>query len=155
MSSGILSQLSGQSPLLTAAGLAAAFLLGRFFLTWLNEERKIRKLGGHAPFVPDWSPLGLGFTYRAIRANLTNRNYEFWLSDVFKNANPNRPYTAELRVLGQRSVLTADEENIKAILATQFSDYGKGERFRKDWHEFLGESKKHGYLRPEQPLTYQ
>ncbi|PSK46543.1 hypothetical protein B9Z65_5511 [Elsinoe australis] len=140
MSSGILSQLSGQSPFLTVAGLAAAFLLGRFLFTWLNEERKVRKLSGHAPFVPDWSPLGLGFTYRAIRANLTNRNYEFWLSDVFKNANPNRPYTAELRVLGQRSVLTADEENIKAILATQFSDYGKGERFRKDWHEFLGES---------------
>jgi cytochrome P450 len=37
-------------------------------------------------------------------------------------------------------ILTKDEENIKAILATQFSDYGKGEKFNKDWHPFLGDS---------------
>jgi cytochrome P450 len=35
-------------------------------------------------------------------------------------------------------IMTAEPENIKAILATQFKDYGKGERFRKDWFPFLG-----------------
>lgn len=29
---------------------------------------------------------------------------------------------------------------MKAILATQFQDYGKGEPFHKDWSEFLGDS---------------
>lgn len=43
-------------------------------------------------------------------------------------------------IAGQRVVMTADDANIKAILATQFSDYGKGEQFNKDWHEFLGDS---------------
>ena len=36
--------------------------------------------------------------------------------------------------------MTKDEENIKAILATQFADYGKGEKFNQDWHAFLGDS---------------
>lgn len=36
--------------------------------------------------------------------------------------------------------MTRDDVNIKAILATQFSDYGKGENFNKDWHDFLGNS---------------
>ena len=41
---------------------------------------------------------------------------------------------------GQRLVFTADEENIKAILATQFREFGKGPRFREEWEEFLGHS---------------
>ncbi|KAJ3570616.1 hypothetical protein NPX13_g5674 [Xylaria arbuscula] len=49
-------------------------------------------------------------------------------------------YTAETTLLGRRLVLTADPENIKAILATQFSDYGKGEPFHREWKEFLGDS---------------
>jgi cytochrome P450 len=35
-------------------------------------------------------------------------------------------------------VLTADAENIKAMLATQFKDFGKGEEFNRDWFLFLG-----------------
>jgi cytochrome P450 len=46
----------------------------------------------------------------------------------------------EFRIGGQRILLTRDDINIKAILATQFSDYGKGESFNKDWHDFLGDS---------------
>ena len=40
--------------------------------------------------------------------------------------------------IGQRIIFTSDEENIKAILATQFQDYGKGPQFRKEWKDFLG-----------------
>jgi cytochrome P450 len=42
--------------------------------------------------------------------------------------------------LGGRLVVTADPENIKAMLATQFSDYGKGEPFHEEWKPFLGDS---------------
>lgn len=41
---------------------------------------------------------------------------------------------------GLRCIFTADPENIKAILATQFTDYGKGQPFHDDWREFLGDS---------------
>ena len=36
-------------------------------------------------------------------------------------------------------VFTADPKNIKAVLATQFGDYGKGEPFHEDWKDFLGD----------------
>lgn len=49
-------------------------------------------------------------------------------------------WTAEVRLLGRRIVMTADPENIKAILATQFADFGKGEQFHREWYEFLGDS---------------
>lgn len=38
-----------------------------------------------------------------------------------------------------QAIFTADPENIKAILTTQFDDYGKGERFHEEWREFLGD----------------
>ncbi len=49
-------------------------------------------------------------------------------------------YTAECTVVGRRCIFTADPENIKAILATQFADYGKGELFHREWKDFLGDS---------------
>ena len=39
--------------------------------------------------------------------------------------------TIEFSIGGQRMVFTADPENIRAILATQFGDYGKGEPFHE------------------------
>jgi cytochrome P450 len=38
-----------------------------------------------------------------------------------------------------RVIFTADPENIKAILTTQFAEYGKGEQFHKEWEPFLGD----------------
>jgi len=38
-----------------------------------------------------------------------------------------------MRIPGQRAVLTVDPENIKAILATQFNDFGKGQEFHEAW----------------------
>ena len=44
-------------------------------------------------------------------------------------------------VLGNvRVIFTADPENMKAILTTQFNDYGKGEQFHKEWEPFLGDA---------------
>lgn len=35
---------------------------------------------------------------------------------------------------------TAEPENIKAVLAGQFQDFGKGKKFHEQWKEFLGDS---------------
>lgn len=67
---------------------------------------------------------------------MNHKNLESWYS-LFQTI-PGR--TAETTVLGKRTILTSDAENIKAILAAQFADYGKGEPFHRDWHEFLGDS---------------
>ena len=45
----------------------------------------------------------------------------------------------EANVASERLLFTADTENIKAILTTQFADYGKGEPFHNDWKDFLGD----------------
>lgn len=49
-------------------------------------------------------------------------------------------WTVEGRLMNKRIIMTADPENIKAILATQFHDFGKGEPFHQEWSDFLGDS---------------
>ncbi|ORY79526.1 cytochrome P450 [Protomyces lactucae-debilis] len=41
-------------------------------------------------------------------------------------------------ILGQPLFITSEPENIKALLATQFNDFGKGPFFQKQWQQFLG-----------------
>ena len=50
-------------------------------------------------------------------------------------------YTVETTLAhSARLIVTVDPENIKAILASQFSDYGKGQYFHDEWEQFLGDS---------------
>jgi len=67
---------------------------------------------------------------------MNHRNVELW-AWLFRDA-PN--FTAETTVIGRRTIFTADPENIKAILATQFGEYGKGQPFHEEWSPFLGDS---------------
>ncbi|KAI4259583.1 MAG: hypothetical protein LQ352_000651 [Teloschistes flavicans] len=46
--------------------------------------------------------------------------------------------TVDLKFAGERLIFTADPENIKAVLASQFNEYGKGDNFLHEWKEFLG-----------------
>jgi len=47
--------------------------------------------------------------------------------------------TVEIYAGGLRAIITVDPENVKAVLATQFVDYGKGPQFNAAWHDFLGD----------------
>lgn len=73
---------------------------------------------------------------RAIRDTMAHRNMESWL----RWFNASAKWTVEAAPGGRRVVFTADPENIKAILATQFNDYGKGKPFHDEWKDFLGDS---------------
>lgn len=84
--------------------------------------------------------VGITFVWDGIRHALRDDNLHFWHKHFMTFGNPNAPYTLEAQTAGLRIVFTADPENIKAILATQFNDFGKGEEFNKDFHEFLGDS---------------
>ncbi|KAK1600660.1 cytochrome P450 [Colletotrichum navitas] len=82
-------------------------------------------------------PGGIDFIYKAVRATMNHKNVEFWTDRL----SVVKGWTGERRLLfGMRIIFTADPENIKAILAAQFSDYGKGEPFHQEWNEFLGDS---------------
>jgi cytochrome P450 len=124
--------------------LSTPYLLGGLIVLYIGYRiastvlinAKIRKLGARAPVRKTYVPLGLDIAYEVVSHALKDKSYEMWVQMFDKWAGPGR-YTIEAGV-GERVILTAEPENIKAILATQFKDYGKGEQFRKDWHTFLG-----------------
>ena len=82
---------------------------------------------------------GIDIAYKSITYTAQDRDPDFWVF-LFAKLPPGVSRTIELTLARQRFIFTADPENFKAILATQFQDYGKGEPFRKDWHDFLGDS---------------
>lgn len=84
---------------------------------------------------------GLSFLVDFRNAVSNDETLKFW-NDTFMRLckNHKSPYTVETTVAGQRIIMTADQENVKAILATQFDDFGKGKKFREDWVDMLGRS---------------
>lgn len=136
----MLEQLLHHASPLTSLVLLLAFFAVRKILNGVLRARKIRALGGYAPTRRSYLPLSLDFIYTAVRHAMAHRNLEFWTDDLLRNGHPSNPYTVDATVGGQRIIFTADPENIKAILATQFADYGKGREFNEVWHDFLGDS---------------
>lgn len=65
-----------------------------------------------------------------------HKTLQFW-QQMFRSIGG---YTGEVSLAGHRIIFTSEPENIKAILATQFEDYGKGEGFHQEWKDFLGDS---------------
>jgi hypothetical protein len=98
----------------------------------IQIERKISSLGQHAPTVGSYAPYGFDTLARAVYAFSQWKNHEFWYWAFSFNKNEQNPWTVEDVTVGQRIIFTADEENIKAVLATKFQDFGKGEQFRKE-----------------------
>lgn len=80
----------------------------------------------------------MDIAWTSLTYTMSDRAMEYW-EFLFTRA-PAQSRTVELTMARQRFIFTADPENIKATLATQFEDYGKGETFHNDWKEFLGDS---------------
>ncbi|KPI34486.1 Cytochrome 52A13 [Cyphellophora attinorum] len=107
-----------------------------------SKEKRIRKLGEVAPKCKTWAPWGLDFPFYSTAALQRNEAVEFW-TYLFESTGgiAKLSYTCELRLLSSvRVIFTADPDNIKAILTTQFQDYGKTEPFHEEWKDFLGDS---------------
>ena len=81
---------------------------------------------------------GVDIACKSLQSALSGKMDEFW--DFLFTQAPAKSRTIELTMARQRFIFTADPENIKAVLATQFEDYGKGETFHEDWKDFLGDS---------------
>ncbi|KAF2845720.1 cytochrome P450 [Plenodomus tracheiphilus IPT5] len=109
------------------------------------EEIKIRRHGGRAPRFQSWIPsefvAGLVFLWGITRHALRDDNIKF-LHNCFHRARQTRkhPLTFEVSMLGRRTLFTADPGNIKTMLAAQFDSFGKGQRFRADWFDLMGNS---------------
>ena len=110
-----------------------------FTASSFRERRAIAKLGSFAPKIRNRLPFGIDIVLRLVSHFRSDTTIEFW--DWLFTVLPNKhSQTVEFYVARQRMIFTADPENIKAVLATQFTDYGKGKPFHDDWHAFLGDS---------------
>ncbi|OTB14355.1 hypothetical protein K445DRAFT_62887 [Daldinia sp. EC12] len=115
--------------------LSIAYAVWTIYLK-IDENARLGRLGLRGPRIKSNWPWGLEIIKKQVFATITHTCYEVFLELVGHLPN----YTGESNLLGFRVVLTADPENIKAILATQFPEFGKGEQFHKEWSEFLGDS---------------
>src|ERR1700733_7658152 len=79
-------------------------------------------------------PIDIDLIARSVRNTMRHKNLQSWQGFFHTR------WTVEAAPAGRRCIFTADPENIKAILATQFTDYGKGEPFHREWKDFLGDS---------------
>src|SRR5256885_8631610 len=126
-------------PYLLLSGLAVVVI--RAMVSRFNVDRKISALGGFGTARGyTWAPFGLDFLYRGLSAAVIHQVPQFWaqvLSDAKRPAHLQSPTTVDCRVAGERFLFTIDPENVKALLAAQFNDYGKGEIFHDDWKDFM------------------
>ena len=74
-----------------------------------------------------------------VRGGMRHEDAQLW-DWLYSHSNTAENKTVELSIGGQRMIFTADPDNLRAVLATQFGDYGKGEPFHEDWKDFLGDS---------------
>jgi len=125
--------LQHASPKTWAIGVVVIFIVVKVCQR-IHTERKIRALGGHAPLIPTWLPYDVDLVVKSVRTTMKHQNLQAW-QGFFRSR-----WTVEASPGGVRVVFTADPENIKAILATQFTTYGKGQPFHEDWKDFLGDS---------------
>jgi cytochrome P450 len=82
----------------------------------------------------------LDFIYQSISATRQHRNLQLWRWFFSTYGTEESPYTVETKIGTTRYIITADHNIIKAVLATQFADFGKGEAFHRSWSDFLGDS---------------
>lgn len=78
-------------------------------------------------------PFGLITLLSIARLAWTMRNYEHF-SDLVEKVGG----TLRASILFSDVIMTVEPENVKAILATQFEEFGKGEEFRSHAMPFLG-----------------
>ncbi|KAN0084998.1 Cytochrome P450 [Elaphomyces granulatus] len=89
------------------------------------------------PRVRTLLPFGIDYITRGIIYNSSNKNLLFW-DELFTAHYPFK--TLEIRLGPQTVITTRDPENVKALLTTQFGEFGKGERFHREWKDFLGDA---------------
>ncbi|KAJ0297131.1 hypothetical protein COL516b_011037 [Colletotrichum fioriniae] len=125
-------------------GLVILALL-RSIVKLIVEERRIKGHGGHASRFKSYTAFGvlsgLHFLWSITTHALQDQNLKFMHNAfLLSGQGKKNPYTFEVSLMGSRTIFTADPENIRAMLATQFNEFGKGQRFRTDWFELMGNS---------------
>ncbi|KAF4459705.1 n-alkane-inducible cytochrome P450 [Fusarium albosuccineum] len=134
---GLVETFLGQVSLRSTLIILIAAYTVYYVICRIHEHRRIRRLGNYGPYLRTYAPWGLDCVVKNVIATTKHQNLALWRDGIFGRFNS---WTVESRLLGVRTIFTADPANLKAILATQFTDYGKGKPFHREWSDFLGDS---------------
>lgn len=117
-----------KAPVAALATVALLLIVHRFFYTNGPTAEEIAKRGVAPPQVFQWDPFyGLDMAYSQLRA-LKNHTYLEWL----RKLHANRPKTFSINFFGIKQICTIEGENLKAIQATNFKDFGLEPMRRKN-----------------------
>ncbi|KAI1211032.1 cytochrome P450 monooxygenase CYP539B5 [Annulohypoxylon truncatum] len=124
-----------------AVGLLLICALIYYVVQLSRHELRIRKIGGvRAPSLTRNPLIAASWFLDTGKAIIRNELLEQYNS-FFDAATPECPDLVELQIFPrERYLFTRSPEHIKAVLAAQFADYGKGPRFHDLWRPFLGDS---------------
>lgn len=123
--------------ILIVTSLTATYLLiyiQRSFFRRIRNGRVAKALGCKPVAT---SPSGIFGISGFLRVNRAVREKQI-LEDIFSRFQEVGSHTFEGNMLGNRTLMTIEPENIKAMLATQFSDFGLGSR-HEHFFPFLGD----------------
>jgi hypothetical protein len=111
---------------LIALTLVVIIGLGRWVISLMRVQRFKRQTGCKP--AAQWGQLDpiLGLDqFRAFKQNAVERRVLESLSQRYLTTNR---HTQTLRLMGQSMIMTCEPENVKAVLATKFNDFGLGSR---------------------------
>ncbi|EPE30141.1 Cytochrome P450 [Glarea lozoyensis ATCC 20868] len=132
-----LSHFSYQERPFTLIALCFIVVIASIIMIRANARRtiKINSLGSRSSQVPSWVPLQLDVLFTATRHLMRNTFFEYTQELL------NHPgHTIEFNIFGRRILMTDAPENIKTIMATNFSIWPKGHHMHGIWSNVLGDS---------------
>ncbi|KAK0379655.1 cytochrome P450 [Colletotrichum limetticola] len=101
-----------------------------------RRDKRLRDFGSPPPLVPFKAPFGIDLAVYSL--------YRFFKFTFFELVNswleavPGR--TVEMRMFGTGLIFTDEPANIKAIMSTEWSSFGRGEVTKRIWGDMLGET---------------
>ncbi|KAI9149174.1 Cytochrome P450 52A13 [Paramyrothecium foliicola] len=112
-------------------------------LVWVRHrivDAKIKQAGGsRAPILACDLFNGIRLYWQVGKNQYRNR-LPTWCIQALDSVSSQRGHFAEFSLTGSKRVLiTRDAEQIKAVLATKFADFGHGPQWHKLWRPFLGD----------------
>ncbi|KAI1265037.1 cytochrome P450 [Xylariaceae sp. FL1019] len=121
--------------------LLPVFSLAYYVIQRARHDYRIRNTGGvRAPSVGTNPFSGARTVIKCAQAQMRNDLLHYF-DELFARAPQGSLSCVEVQIKPtQRYIITKEPEQIKAILATQFSDFGKGPLFNYLWRPFLGDS---------------
>ncbi|KAF1843985.1 cytochrome P450 52A12 [Cucurbitaria berberidis CBS 394.84] len=132
------------SSILLAIWAFVSFIIYKIISSFLDSRRHAaaaRQLGCQPPHrIASIDPLGLQNVFKIVKADKEQRIPQYLKGRVDDaSAEKGRPVsTFYQHLMGARNYFTMEPKNIQAILATQFKDFGLGERRNGNFSPLLG-----------------